>query len=249
LASIPNGKKQRISSTIGKYIGYFNMPINLQSFMPNYAIFRNPLKWSIFLALLVHVSGAIGIAFFNRQFFVGFTALNLFLMFLLLLWNEAELNSKLLKAFLFAFFVGILTEMIGVNTGMLFGSYHYGSVFGEKIKGVPILIGLNWFCIVYASHQIALSLSIKFKWFITSLTTSIIATIFDWIMEPVALKLGFWQWQDNQIPIFNYMSWFGVSFLVALFFSWLGIKKTNRFALYLLLIQVAFFVFLNLFLS
>jgi putative membrane protein len=249
LASTANGKKQRISSTIGKYIGYLSMPINLQSFMPNYAFFRNPLRWSIFLALLVHVSGAIGIAFFNRQFFVGFTALNLFLMFLLLLWNEAELNSKLLKAFLFAFFVGILTEMIGVNTGMLFGSYHYGSVFGEKIKGVPILIGLNWFCIVYASHQIALSLSIKFNWIGTSLATSIIATIFDWIMEPVALKLGFWQWQDNEIPLFNYMSWFGVSFLVALFFSWLGIKKTNRFALYLLLIQVVFFVFLNLFLS
>ena len=227
------------------------MSTNLQSFMTNYAIFRNPLKWSIFLALLVHVSGAIGIGFFNRQFFVGFTALNLFLMFLLLMWNEAELNIKLLKAFLFAFFVGILTEMIGVNTGWLFGSYHYGSVFGEKIKGVPILIGLNWFCIVYASYQIAISLSnkLKFNWVGTSLMTSTIATIFDWIMEPVALKLGFWQWQDNEIPIFNYMSWFGVSFLVALFFSWLGIKKTNRFALYLLLIQVVFFVFLNLFLS
>jgi putative membrane protein len=104
----------------------------------------------------VHVSGAIGIAFFNRAFFVGYTPLNLFLMFILLIWNETELNLGLFKAFLFAFGAGLLSEMIGVNTGYLFGSYHYGDVFGEKLFGVPFLIGLNWFCIVFAAYQVVM---------------------------------------------------------------------------------------------
>lgn len=227
------------------------MSTNLHSFMPSYTIFRNPLKLSLFLALLVHVSGAIGIGYFDRQFFVGFTAINLLLMFLLLLWNEMELNAHFLKAFLFAFLVGIFTEIIGVNTGLLFGDYHYGKVFGEKWMGVPFLIGLNWFCIVYASFQTALTIgkSIFNSKVAVSVLTALTATVFDWIMEPVAIKLGFWQWHSSEIPFLNYASWFFISFGVALVFSWIGIKKSNPFMVYLLLIQALFFIFLSLFIS
>jgi len=219
--------------------------------MPSYTIFRNPLKLSLFLALLVHVSGAIGIVFFDRQFFVGFTAINLLLMFLLLLWNEMELRAHFLKAFLFAFLVGIFTEIIGVNSGLLFGDYHYGDVFGGKWMGVPILIGLNWFCIVYASFQSSLTItkSLSSNKIAVSLLTASTATAFDWIMEPVAIKLGFWQWHSTEIPILNYASWFFISFGVAYFFCWLGIKRTNPFAVYLLLIHAIFFIFLSFLIS
>jgi putative membrane protein len=196
----------------------------------------------------VHVSGAIGIAFFNRAFFVGYTPLNLFLMFILLIWNETELHLGLLKAFLFAFGAGLFTEIIGVNTGILFGSYHYGEVFGEKIFGVPLLIGLNWFCIVYAAYQVVVLF--QKSWQLNrvgiAIMTAVLATIFDWIMEPVAIKLGFWQWHTAEIPFLNYACWFGISFIIALFFNWVGIKKNNPFALYLFFTQLLFFVFLGL---
>ncbi|MFZ9589500.1 MAG: carotenoid biosynthesis protein [Chitinophagaceae bacterium] len=223
------------------------MSSNLQSFLPSYFLPRWSLRLSVFLLLLVHISGAIGIAFFNREFFVGYTPLNLLLMFILLLWNENELLPSLFKAFLIAYGAGLFTEIIGVNTGILFGSYHYGDVFGEKIIGVPLLIGLNWFCIVYAAYQVVMLLQKSWqlnKVGIASIT-AVLATIFDWIMEPVAIKLGFWQWHTTHIPFLNYACWFGISFIIALFFQRTGVKKSNLFAVYLFITQFLFFLFLG----
>jgi putative membrane protein len=203
------------------------------------------------VALLVHVSGAIGMAFFNREFFVGFTAVNLLLMFILLVWNETELHFTFLKAILFAFTAGLFSEIIGVNTGVLFGDYHYSKVFGEKLMGVPILIGLNWFCIVYASFQVVLQLikSLHLNRVAVALLTALMATIFDFVMEPVAIQLGFWQWHTPEIPFLNYACWFSISFLIASFFHWIGVKKSNPFAFYLFFTQLLFFVFLTLAIS
>ena len=208
---------------------------------------KSPFHWAIFLAVLVHVSGAIGIAFFNPSFFVPFTPVNLFLMLLMLILNEQPINLRFVQAFFMAVVVGMITEMIGVNTGLLFGNYSYGEVFGRKLFGVPVLIGINWFCIVYTSHVVARKFNrnkTKGKLFVALLAAAI-ATIFDWVMEPVAMKLGFWNWSDGQIPIFNYASWFVISFAVSAAFGYLKIEGNNKFAPYFLMIQVLFFLFLR----
>jgi uncharacterized membrane protein len=49
-----------------------------------------------------------------------------------------------------AFATGMLTEMIGINTGYLFGNYQYSNVMGYKLLGVPLLIGVQWFVTVFA---------------------------------------------------------------------------------------------------
>ena len=208
---------------------------------------KSPFNWAIFLAVLVHFSGAIGIAFFNPSFFVPFTPVNLFLMLLLLILNEQPINLRFVQASLMAVVVGMTTEMIGVNTGLLFGNYSYGEVFGRKLFGVPVLIGINWFCIVYTAHVVARKFNgklIKGKLSVAFLTAAI-ATSFDWVMEPVAMKLGFWNWNDGQIPMFNYISWFVISFAVSVAFGYLKVEANNKFAPYFLMIQVLFFLFLR----
>lgn len=208
---------------------------------------KSPFHWAIFLAVLVHFSGAIGIAFFSPAFFVPFTPVNLFLMLLLLILHEQPINSRFVQAFFMAVVVGMTTEMIGVNTGLLFGDYSYGEVFGRKLFGVPVLIGINWFCVVYASHVVASKLKsdrIKGRLSIALLAAAI-ATAFDWVMEPVAMKLGFWNWSDGTIPLFNYVSWFVISFAVSIIFGYLKIQASNRFVPYFLMIQALFFLFLR----
>jgi putative membrane protein len=154
----------------------------------------------------------------------------------------------------------MVTEIIGVNTGLLFGDYQYGQVLGPKIYGVPFLIGLNWFVIVYCSGAILTQgvellqqkINIKISGFASSIFVIIggatIATCFDFIIEPVAVKLHFWSWKNGQIPLFNYLCWFIISTIL------LGVKmyfKTiwiNTFATSLFIIQALFFLMLNLFL-
>lgn len=212
---------------------------------------RNPLFWAIFLALLVHCSGAIGMSFFDRSFFMPFTPLNLLLMLLLLILNERVVDAPFIKACLVAISVGMASEMVGVNTGLLFGNYSYGNLFGRKLLGVPPLIGINWFCIVYSAYVVAgrVRLPRQFGYFSNAFLTASITTAFDWIMEPVAMKLGFWNWAGGHIPLFNYISWFVISFVVAMAFGLLNIERSNRFAPYFLFIQTIFFLFLRFGLS
>ena len=40
-------------------------------------------------------------------------------------------------------------ELVGTKTGMLFGDYSYGKVLGPALQGVPLIIGINWFIMMY----------------------------------------------------------------------------------------------------
>ena len=217
--------------------------------------------WSLFILVLVHTAGAIGMAFYDTALFSGMTPYNLILMFILLIWNEEEKNKRFLNAFLVAFYVGLIVELIGVNTHQLFGYYTYGNVLGLKFFGVPVLIGVNWFIIVFSAYILAdlllgklyfnkkHSKNIFFARFLQPLVGASIAVLFDWLMEPVALRLGFWNWDDSKIPVFNYTCWFIFSFLISCAFQVLRIGLTNWFAPFLICIQTIFFIFLRIFLK
>ncbi len=186
------------------------------------------------------------------------------LSFALLIWTQEQKN-RAFWIFLFAcVVVGIAVEMIGVNTGLLFGNYSYGAVLGIQVMNVPLLIGVNWFIIVYcsavsiytllqrilapaSSAGITASQPLKALAIVTDAAT--LAVMFDWLMEPVAIKLNFWKWQDAVIPVYNYVCWFAVSALLLLVFNSCKFYRPNKFAVHLLLIQAMFFLLLRTFLQ
>jgi len=217
----------------------------------------NPL----FLALLFHGTGVLGILFTPyKDLFVSSTPLVLLFMFFLLANTQLKAIKNFLLSFAIAFVISMGTEIIGVNTGLLFGQYQYGPVLGPKILGVPWLIGLNWFVIVYCSgsfmiHSLELMKS-KFNIRVTATSSTAMvvlggaamATFFDFILEPVAVKLNFWTWNNGDIPLYNYLCWFLVS--AVLLRINLQLKQVNAhvFASSLLIIQAVFFLMLHLFL-
>jgi putative membrane protein len=211
------------------------------------------------LALVRHLTGAMGMLFWRRDWFLMLTPLNLLVMFFLLIWTLPEKNQKLYGLFAAAFIIGIGTEMIGVKTGFLFGQYEYGNALGFKINGVPLLIGINWFIIVYASGMLARQLRQLFtppcgatgrpafsRWLGTSMVIdgAVIATLFDVIMEPAAVRLGFWSWQNGDIPLMNYLSWFMVSVVILYLMRSVSLRP-HQFAINLLLIEAIFFLALR----
>lgn len=227
-------------------------------------IIKNKQQSALALALIFHTVGLTGILFVHKDFFISLTPLNLLLSFALVIWTQED------KAYPFWFFVlicfvtGIFTEWLGVNHQLLFGEYQYLSALGIQWQGVPLLIGVNWFVIMYCcgmSVQLVLNKiwnSLKDEdmpvrsdvgFFAIVLDGALLATFFDWVMEPVAVKLGFWQWLgDGSIPFKNYWSWFLVSMFLLLLFRLFRFKKNNLFAVHLLLIQLLFFLILRTFL-
>ena len=46
-----------------------------------------------------------------------------------------------------------------------------------------------------------------------SLATGLGMLLLDIFIEPVAIGLGFWEWQAAEVPLENYMAWFVLSFV------------------------------------
>ena len=216
------------------------------------------------IAVLFHAIGLVGILFFNRQFFVQATALNLLLMFVLLVWTQKEKNGFFLLFVAAAIVLGLAAEIIGVNTGALFGDYSYGNLLGPKFMKVPLIIGINWFVIIYccgisihtllmkAISRISFETKTKpmaLKAISVIVDGASIAVFFDWIMEPVAVKLGYWKWHDGTVPFYNYVCWLMVSNIILAIFHFSKFNKQNKFAVNLLLIQMMFFLLLRTFLN
>ena len=217
------------------------------------------------IAVLFHSIGLIGLLFFDKAFFLAATPFNLLLSFVLLIWTQTDKNSSFFLFVAACFIIGIVVEVIGVNTGFLFGDYAYGNVLGPEIKNVPVLIGINWFLIIYccgisintllmkAINRIAADTGKKpmaMKALSVIIDGATLAVFFDWLMEPVAVKLGYWVWNgDGAIPMFNYICWFVISLLLLMVFHFAKFNKQNKFAVNLLLIQLMFFLLLRTFLK
>ena len=217
------------------------------------------------LAILFHVIGIAGILFFDKDFFIRSTPFNLLLMFALLLWTQEKPNRYFLLFIATCFIAGVGVEIIGVNTSALFGSYQYGNVLGPKVMNVPLIIGINWFIIIYCCGISVHTLLMKIinRMPVTENTTpqalkvlsiiidgATLAVFFDWLMEPVAVKLDYWHWNgDGSVPFYNYICWFIISVLLLTIFHFCKFEKQNKFAVNLLLVQFMFFLVLKTFMN
>ncbi|UEG50541.1 carotenoid biosynthesis protein [Ferruginibacter lapsinanis] len=216
------------------------------------------------LAIFFHTVGLMGILFFNKDFFIQATPFNLLLSAVLLFYTQAEKSRHFFVFATIVFFVGFTVEMIGVNTGKLFGQYNYGTMLGFKWKNVPVIIGLNWFIIIYCCGVCLNTFLMKIinrvaadnnetpkalKAMSVIVDGATLAVLFDWLMEPVAVKLGYWQWNNGEIPIYNYLCWFIISLCLLAVFHFSKFDKQNKFAVNLLLIQLMFFLILRTFLK
>ena len=224
---------------------------------------RNQIATAI--AVLFHVIGLVGLLYFDKGFFLQSTSFNLLLMLVLLLWTQREKNKYFFLFLLACFSIGITVEITGVHTRVLFGDYTYGNVLGPEVQDVPIMIGVNWFIIIYCcgiSIHTLLMMAInristntgKNPMVLKALSVIIdgatLAVFFDWLMEPVAVKLGYWTWNgDGSIPFYNYVCWFLVSICLLTIFHFAKFNKQNKFAVNLLLIQLMFFLILRTFLN
>ena len=214
------------------------------------------------IALAFHISGFIAIAFFHSADFLSKTPLNILVCLALIFYTQNKISFSFIAFCVAGFIIGFATEAIGVNTGVLFGHYAYSDLLGPKWKGVPWLIGVQWvvtlYCIGVGMHMLKTYLLerqpnafLKFpKWWVTLSVIgdgALLAVLFDWIMEPAAIDMGLWKWQNNQIPFLNYFSWWAVSMVLLIIFHFLPFKKHNLFAIHLFMIQMMFFLLVRTF--
>jgi len=178
-----------------------------------------------------------------RPLFQVLTPYGMVVAALLLLYFHEPKNLKGWIVFAGIALVGFVAELVGVNTQRLFGHYEYGNTLGFKLWNTPLTFGINWLVLVYCIS--ALAGNIRDTWYFP-LVGAAAMVAFDWLMQPVAMATGMWNWIGGQIPLKNYTDWFLISGVLFLAVRMLKVEINNRIAGILLVMQVVFFLALNL---
>ncbi|MDD4632333.1 MAG: carotenoid biosynthesis protein [Proteiniphilum sp.] len=180
--------------------------------------------------------------------FMLLTPLVLLLSFLLLIWYDSGRQSggqlKRIVFYTFVFTAGFMVEMWGVNTGALFGSYLYGSGLGPRIAGTPPFIGLSWVLMIYLTSAIFTPMQCNLLDGIV--WPSLMMVGYDLVMEHVAPKMDMWSWQEDVIPIQNYLMWGLLAVIFHTIRYMMKVSDRNPMALPLFIVQTLFFLFILL---
>lgn len=177
-----------------------------------------------------------------KPLFIQLTPVALLLSSLGMALFHRDHSAKSWLIFALIYFLGLVVEIIGVQTGVIFGNYKYGNGLGWKVFGTPLIIGLNWLLLVYAATSLARQL--KITRLMQAGIAGFILLAYDLILEQVAPKLDMWSWQNEFVPAKNYLAWFllGLFFSTLLLYAKINIK--NKLASVILLCQLLFFLLL-----
>lgn len=138
-----------------------------------------------------------------------------------------------------SYVAGFSLEAAGVATGLIFGPYEYGTALGSHVLRVPPIIGFNWVVVVAGCLALASLLldvlclrrgarrgpeasgttkkpATAVRAVSVAVLAGFLAVAFDWVMEPVAVALGYWTWLAPAIPLRNYLAWFLFAFASSL---------------------------------
>jgi putative membrane protein len=206
-----------------------------------HAAFKWVREVKIFYAIF-YVVGVLGLSFpETRPLFIRLVPFALILGFAgVLLFHEAKWDWKTLTAFVLVYISGFVIESIGVNTGLIFGEYVYGETLGYQTFETPLIIGMNWLFLVYVSSS--LTERINSGKFISTLFPPVLMVVYDLVLEQVAPDLGMWNWNNEVIPLQNYIAWFVVALLFVSVFRLFNVKTSNKIAPLIFILQFLFFL-------
>jgi len=200
-------------------------------------------KWVIVFLVIFYSVGIIGTSLpISQSLFITLVPVALLLSTIILFSFHEKYTPKVFFIFGIVYFLGLIVEIIGVNTGIIFGNYEYGNSLGAKILDTPLIIGVNWLMLTYC-------LSTVFANFIHSkivvvLVSSSIMVIYDIVLEQVAPQLDMWHWNNGIIPTQNYVAWFVVSMLLTTILVYSKVELKNKLSLSMIVIQMIYFMVL-----
>lgn len=196
---------------------------------------------SIAIIWLFHVSGILGIIYGNSEWFISATPLILSINFALLLIN-CNSHKWFFHMVILGFLTGMITEILGVQKGWIFGDYKYGNALGYKILGVPMLIGVNWALLTIITAAIAQQF---YENLFMRIVIGVCLMIFlDLLIEPIAPVLDFWAFEGGNAPLQNYIGWTAVAIFLQSIFHYFRIEVKGWFPNQLYILQIIFFTVL-----
>jgi uncharacterized membrane protein len=141
-------------------------------------------------------------------------------------------------------------EHIGVETGLIYGAYHYTEALGLKLGHVPIIIPIAWFMMIYPSYILANLIGnggrrqktvsidknsnnnripVQILWI--SFLSAVIMTAWDLVVDPYLSgpTERVWIWEEGGqyfgVPWHNFGGWLLTTFTIYFIFRLLSERK------------------------
>jgi len=175
---------------------------------------------------------------FTRNMFSVITPISLAGVLAIILFEHKVWNFK--TVFLFTFIVtsSFLVEFAGVYTGEIFGPYRYDNGLGIKLFDIPVIIGVNWLFLLYATYSMV---SKKIKYILLRIpAASLLMIAYDIVIEFAAPVMDLWHFDTPYPPFQNFLAWFVLSLFFISGFEILKIKTYSKTAKVFYFVQIAF---------
>lgn len=180
----------------------------------------------------------------TRGLFVAITSPSLLLTVATAFLFHRRWNPRTVVWFAFIVVSAFLLEWTGVHDARVFGRYAYGPGLAPLVDGTPLIIGLNWLWLVYASHDWAARLPAGPVLRVAAGSIAMIG--YDAAMEWAAPAMRMWHFDGGYAPVRNFAVWFAVALVYQSGFELLAIRSDNRPARALFGLQIAFFIGIGL---
>jgi len=200
-------------------------------------------KYAVIFLVIFFIYGLRGLLDpHSRDQFISLFPLALLLSITTLLLFTDKISLKYSLVLIIIALAGFLIEAAGVHTKFIFGDYTYGDTLGIKVFNTPLIIGLNWAMLVFATSSI--TEQIRMPSLLKVLTGASLMVLYDVLLEIIAPVTGMWTWKNGVAPLRNYLAWFVISFLLHLLVRFFKVETRSAMAIPVLIIHAVFFIFL-----
>lgn len=136
-------------------------------------------------------------------------------------WTTITPDRRWVLGVLAVFAVGI--EALSITTGVPYGFFTYGEKMGYQLGTlVPWTVPFAWIPLVVGVLAVAQQLKLRAAG--TIAVSVLLLLVTDLLLDPVAVKLGFWDFQETGIyygvPFSNFVGWVVSGFIGVSLLSW-----------------------------
>lgn len=105
----------------------------------------------------------------------------------------------------------VIIESSAIHTGFPYGSFVYTDVLGNKVFGLtPWTVAFAYPPILLLAYWFARSMKLSSDWRLYAVI-ALTATAIDLVLDPAAVRLGFWYWDSPGVyygvPVVNFLGW------------------------------------------
>ena len=118
-------------------------------------------------------------------------------------------NKKIVYGFAAAGITLYILEIIGANTGIIYGDFVYNPSWQPALLGTPVIMAIVWVTLIIESYSLSSIFNKKINRIIVS---AFFLVMIDIVIDPGAIHLGLWNWVNGGswygVPMSNYLGWF-----------------------------------------